>query len=302
VLTLAEAGRFSEQPATVVHRAMRQGELTVFSMPPPVFLRRDVAAWIEELHLKKCRAARREGEFTKLLENGYLQVRGALSDQEVSVLRTASDSLLQMTPCPQDPRFIFRPGTGAAGAVLERVLDVQDLQPAFRRMFRNELLCAVGGAVIGQSFLVYNTSLVVKLPRVGVSIWIHRDPTWTTRSLPDPVLTVAFYLDDSDEANGAVSFMPRTHRPRDGRSSPLPADERAWWSEAACVRAAAGDAVVHNLGVIHGSRPNPSPLLRRTLYYSLMSVREARLSGRWSEEWIADRQHLLYKAGERGDA
>lgn len=296
-MTFKDVEHLSGVSQSKINHALKKRELVPYSTTPLTFLRQDVMAWIEEMSLINEQSVV-EG-LTKqqrdcFLENGYLHIPGVLCPSELNELQIASDILLQQARSGiADSRFIYKKWSNDLDSVLERVHDVYNMAPAFQRLLSHDLLHYVAKSIMGQPSLVYNTSLVVKIPGYGVPIPVHRDPTWTTRSTRDPVFTVAFYLDTSDDTNGGVYFLPGTHRTRQGRASDLPAENENWWRHGICVRTSPGDVIIHNLGVIHGSKPNYSLALRRTLYYSIISIKEAQSSGRWNEEWINRRLKLM---------
>lgn len=303
-MTLADTARFSGVPERDIRDACEAGDLQP-SEGEAVFLRRDIAAWVEERRLREWDppGSRFDGELQCLLEQGYVHIPAVLEGSELRALRAASDSVLYAAAYgAAQSRYVYQRASGGGEPVLERVLHIHELGIEFLRLFRHPLLKLVGRAVVGSPFVVYNASLVVKVPRVGIPIPVHRDPTWTTRTTGDAVLTIAFYLDNSDESNGAVHFLPATHRPHGGRAPDVPSPDSRWWAGGACARAAAGDVLIHNLGAIHGSQGNYTKSIRRTLYYSLLSVREAVSSGRWDDVWIEERLRLMAEPDGRDGA
>ena len=98
-------------------------------------------------------------------------------------------------------------------------------------------------------------AVCLKVPYCGAAVPWHRDPItaeWGT------VFNLSLYLDESTVDNGCLEFVPGSHR--DGR--PLePLDETLLRP----LEARRGDALIHDVGVIHGSRPNRSSSLRRAL-------------------------------------
>jgi hypothetical protein len=263
-----------------VRSAIRCGELC----PSPA--REDIAAWVESRRILPVRAnALSPPLVRRFLRQGYVHLRSVLQGVERERLARECDALLRGPRSPSDPRWVFRQSED--GYVLERLRQVEEMAPAFRTLTAHPSVLRVAQTLFDGPFLVYGVSLVVKVPLIGLEIPPHRDPTWTTRTGPDPVATLGIYLDDSSDATG-VYFLPGTHRLHDGRALPVsPGITQA--AEVVRPSVRAGDAILHNLGVIHGSPAHRSQKLRRTIYCSLMSAREAYRSGRWSRCWIAER-------------
>lgn len=249
--SLANAARFAAVPEAAVGRAIADGDLE----DPPT--RAEVAAWIE-----RNRAFDRTDELAREWSTqGFVHARGVLGEAEREALSAACDALLEWTDREPDHPTVVR----QEGGVLERLREADTRSDVVRRLAYTPFAARVARAIVGGPAVVYGMTLMVKLPHLGVGIPLHRDPTWTTRAGPDPVLTIGFYLDDAPPGSGEVRFFPGSHR----RAAPVPE------GPGIALDVRAGDAVVHNLGVLHGSAPNRTPRLRRTLYCSLMSRREA---------------------------
>lgn len=100
----------------------------------------------------------------------------------------------------------------------------------------------------------------IKDPRSG-PLWWHQDWwCWThpiTRAASPPQVALCCYLDDTTVETGALRVLPGTHRP--------PWTERAWSGdeerfddhpEQVSLPARAGDAVVLDYRLLHGTHPN----------------------------------------------
>jgi hypothetical protein len=272
VLDVDVAAQFAACSPEEVERALRSGAL---ADPHGALLRRDVAAWIESERLLRgvplCNSMPPE-LLPDLLANGVAILPGAVGPVLLARLRAWADSLLAQ-PQPSPPAQRIEQNT-PRGRVLERIRNLGSDEPIVAELACHPLITALGTALLGD-YVVYQVSVVVKLPRVGVAIPAHRDPTWTTRRLAHPVIAVGFYLDDADANNGGPWFCPGTHRAQRGR-----APDCSSAAPRVHLRVTAGSAVVHNLGVVHGSDVNSTALLRRTVYCSLMSAAEAHVSQR----------------------
>lgn len=107
----------------------------------------------------------------------------------------------------------------------------------------------------------------------GVVAW-HQDYSYWTRTAPLAHLTCWIGLDDADEANGAVQYIPGSHRwnllPITGLAGNMDAirevltDEQ--WSQfrnPVTTRLRAGEATFHHPLMVHGSRENVTDRQRR---------------------------------------
>ncbi|MCA8965532.1 MAG: phytanoyl-CoA dioxygenase family protein, partial [Planctomycetes bacterium] len=112
----------------------------------------------------------------------------------------------------------------------------------------------------------------------GVVPW-HQDYSYWTRTAPARHITMNLLLDDADEANGCLQFVPGSHRwgllpkvpfdaPIEAVRAHLPAGA-AWQPVAVPVRA--GQATIHHSHVLHGSDANRSDRWRRAVVLNFMA-------------------------------
>ena len=104
----------------------------------------------------------------------------------------------------------------------------------------------------------------------GVVPW-HQDYSYWTRTAPVQHVTVNLMLDDADEHNGCLMFVPGSHRwpllPKLPFDAPLEAVREHLPPGAAfsplAVPVRAGQATLHHSHTLHGSGPNRSDRWRR---------------------------------------
>ena len=114
----------------------------------------------------------------------------------------------------------------------------------------------------------------------GVVPW-HQDYAYWTRTTPACHITCNLLLDDADEQNGCLQFLPGSHRggllqklpfdaPLEAIRAHLPASV-PWLPVAVPVRA--GQATIHHSHVLHGSGANHSDRWRRAVVLNYMGPR-----------------------------
>ncbi len=119
----------------------------------------------------------------------------------------------------------------------------------------------------------WHDQVFAKPPRhPGVVPW-HQDYSYWTRTAPPCHITVNVMLDDADEDNGCVRFVPGSHRwgllpkvPFDAGLEairPLLPPDADWRPVAAPLRA--GQATIHHSHTLHGSGPNRTDRWRRAV-------------------------------------
>lgn len=103
----------------------------------------------------------------------------------------------------------------------------------------------------------------------------HQDYAYWTRTEPAAHVTMHIALDDSDEDNGCLHYVPGSHRwglfdpvpfdgPQDGVRVQLPRELRAAFRPVACPLRR-GQGVLHHSHTMHGSPANRSTRPRRAL-------------------------------------
>ena len=219
----------------------------------------------------------RQREFT---ENGFVAFRGFLSANELSELR---DELThyQQTVLPQlSPDSVFYEVKGQPATLKQMPLRGEHSQyfgdllqrPQFRQLAENLL----NGPVIPKQVQWLN-----KCARVGAATPPHQDGYYY---MLEPAEAVAMWLalDDADESNGCMRYVPRSHQAgmrAHGRMNTLgfslgisdfgDADRAA----EVALSAQPGDLLIHHCLTIHRADPNPSERERRALQFVYFSAR-----------------------------
>ena len=121
----------------------------------------------------------------------------------------------------------------------------------------------------GPNLLCWTTNFFIKEGRTPSFVSWHQDSTYWGLDRPD-VVTAWIAFTDSNEANGAMGFIPGTHTTdqiphrdtfdRDnlltrGQEVAVDVDE----SKAVTIELKAGEMSLHHVRLVHGSPPNPSP-------------------------------------------
>jgi len=107
-----------------------------------------------------------------------------------------------------------------------------------------------------------------------------------------PYLNVGLYLDDAPAGDGCLRYVPGTqHELQDlaGLSG-----EHGWDLPGVVEQPAmAGDILVQDMMVLHGSQPKRSPGVRRTIYVELRPVDGILESAQQSQQWAQLRQRWM---------
>lgn len=115
-----------------------------------------------------------------------------------------------------------------------------------------------------------------------------------------PYLNIGIYLDNADANDGCLLYVPKTqHDLKDIQSL----SEQHGWDIPGVIEqpAKAGDILVQDMMILHGSAPKRTSGCRRTIYVELRPSDGVRDSGRQSEDWIRVREQWMALVIERAD-
>jgi len=131
-------------------------------------------------------------------------------------------------------------------------------------LFANGPLHDLAAAILGTPVRSTACAMIVKLPYVAAAVPWHRDRTSVP---PQTVCNLSVFLDRSTN-NGCLEFVAGSHLLPDdadvqatqqrGPRQPVPAE--------------AGDVLVHDVRVVHGSRSNETAAIRRSIVIEFAPV------------------------------
>jgi ectoine hydroxylase-related dioxygenase (phytanoyl-CoA dioxygenase family) len=212
--------------------------------------------------------------------DGFLGPVDVLSAAELAATRAAVADVIARLPevgeqlCEVEQAYTDRPGE-----VVCHFLGGWRVHPTLRTLVFHPRIVALAAALLGAPTVrFWHDQVFAKPPRhPGVVPW-HQDYSYWTRTAPACHLTINVMLDDADEQNGCVQFVPGSHRwgllpklpfdaPLEAVRAHLPADA-AWRPIAVPVRA--GQATIHHSHTLHGSDRNRSDRWRRAAVLNYM--------------------------------
>ena len=228
-------------------------------------------------------------------ERGWLALPGALGGDELAAMRADMERLTrQARPDLED--FLFGTGHLDGSEVLRRIQYVVDKSPAARAMMGHPGVLGAVEAIAGPDLFPTQDAMVLKMPGQGIAVPWHRDRASTDDYPSEPPVFIAdFYLDDADR-DTCVWVMPGSHRWSDAKTRDAIArfNRNGFSTEGAQpVLLNAGDVLLHNVRLLHGSPPNVSPKLRRVVYYTFHTVHVEWEHGPYTREYIVAKQKVL---------
>lgn len=107
-----------------------------------------------------------------------------------------------------------------------------------------------------------------------------------------PYITVGLYLDDADEDDGCVQYLPGSqHTVLDVQKFE---QDYGWEIPGQVMQPAkAGDILAHDSMVLHGSKPKRHGEVRRNLYIEFWTLEALAETGKFSQRWLDMRQQWM---------
>lgn len=204
-----------------------------------------------------------EFELQQYREEGYVVPEFRFSDETIESIRENHTRLIERFPqftdyCP--------------------ALFVHDV--SFLDYARDARLLDMIEQVIGPNIAIWNSSFFAKPAKIGTRTPWHQDGEyWPIRPLATCSVWIA--VDDADETNGCLQFIPGSHRNRQlsahhvnnakGLALPLELDEEVFdESQAVNVVLESGQISLHDVYLMHASDPNLSEQPRRGMTLRFM--------------------------------
>ncbi len=214
-------------------------------------------------------------------DEGFMFGVPVLSQRQIEKLRESLEFL--MTP-DQYENPLFHEFHLNESTVPERrlfhALGGWRVSEAFHDLVFAEPIIAAGEILLGAPVRFWHDQLFVKPAYDGAAVAWHQDYSYWTRTVPLAHLTCWIGLDDSDEENGCVQYVPGSHRwhllPRGELAddmtavfSHLNAEQMEAFTPVPAVMKA-GEASFHHPMTVHGSFENTSDRPRRGVVINFM--------------------------------
>lgn len=207
-------------------------------------------------------------------ENGYLPGIRILNDEQVERLREELAGL--MDPSHPGHHLFYEYHTNESkdpNTVLFHALGAWRITPGFHDILWHPAFTVPASQLLGGAVRFWHEQLFCKPPRQGGVVAWHQDYSYWTRTQPQAHLTCWIGLDDATEENGALMYIPGSHRwnllpitglagDMDAIMSVLTEDQKAQFKPVT-VELKKGECSFHHSMVVHGSGVNRSDCPRR---------------------------------------
>jgi ectoine hydroxylase-related dioxygenase (phytanoyl-CoA dioxygenase family) len=240
--------------------------------------------------------------------DGYVVLRAAVPTAQLTELDRDTRALVDDwadgpptvngQPSPFAADAVYEPGPGAGQSTLSRMEYVVDKLPSCRRLLASPTVLGIVEQIQGPETIPTWDSMVVKMPGYGVAVPWHRDDSERKVAGGPPIFNLDIYVDDADE-DTAVWVIPGSHRWNDHHAWTEALrrleDDRFDTDGAVQLTMAAGDVLVHDVRLVHGSDASTTGSLRRVVYLEFRPVATELAVGPHTAEYI-DRKRVVLAA------
>lgn len=211
-------------------------------------------------------------------ENGYYLAKQVYTPTEVAELEVDFDCIVGQLLASGE-RVNARWGSPltknleAADSVILHTHNVQSYSAVWLRALQHERFLAVAQAILGPDVVLHHTKLFQKPPEKGAAFPMHQDWQYFP-TLKDSMIAGIIHVSAATDQMGCVRVYPGSHR-LGRRQGMMGGGQNAELSEkyplsgAQVVEAEPGDVFFFHYFTLHGSMPNTSQALRKTVLVQL---------------------------------
>lgn len=214
-----------------------------------------------------------DGVRREFQKNGFFVAREVFSSDELIGLEADFDRIVgQLTASGEQINATWSgpemDRLGAAGTSVLHTHNVQQFSAAWLRAFLNQKFLAVATAILGEDVVLHHSKLFQKPSEVGSPFPVHQDWTYFP-SVDDTMIAAIIHVSSATDEMGCLRVVPGSHRlgrVADSHGN-VPNDLLANHplESAIPLEANPGDVVFFHYFLLHGSMPNRSAQVRKTV-------------------------------------
>lgn len=211
-------------------------------------------------------------------ENGYSIARAVFSPSEVSDLELDFDRIVaQISASGEDINATWKgpemDKMGAAGSIVLHTHNVQQYSAVWNRAFLNESFLDAAEEILGPNIVLHHSKLFQKPGEKGAPFPMHQDWGYFP-TLKDTMVGAIIHVSRATDQMGCLRVYPGSHKL--GRLEGAMGGTDVLLSDypiegATPLEAEPGDVVFFHYFTIHGSMPNRSTDVRKTVLVQLHS-------------------------------
>lgn len=206
-------------------------------------------------------------------ENGYYMAKGVFAANEVCELEADFDRIVDQLlggaeevnarwSGPEMDRL------GASGTVVVHTHNVQMYSAAWMRALMNDRFLDIAQTFLGPDIVLHHSKLFQKPSETGAPFPMHQDWEYFP-SVKDTMLAAIIHVSAATDAMGCLRVYPGTHKLGRIRGTQGQVEsellEKYPIEGATPLEAAPGDVLFFHYFTIHGSMPNRSVRVRKTV-------------------------------------
>jgi len=220
-------------------------------------------------------------------ENGYYMARGVYSPGELKELEDDFDRTVRQISEKDEVVNARWSGPemkklGAQGTTVLHTHNIQQFSAAWHRAFLQENFLAVTERIIGPDIVLHHSKLFQKPQEKGSPFPMHQDWTYFP-TVKDTMIAAIIHVSDATDEMGCVRVYAGTHKlgRMTGTSGQDHSDllQKYPLGKSTPVEAKAGDVLFFSYFLLHGSNPNVSQQIRKTVLVQMHSGNDQVESG-----------------------
>lgn len=192
----------------------------------------------------------------KFDQDGYVLLPQVISKAELAILQEDTAHMIDEGYEGQEPEsdYFYDPLPDTGEIVFHRVQYVfpKAKNNSFIKLLGHPFILQVVQHLLGDDFICEAEALVFKTPGNGKEVPIHCDGDPSEPNLMPLVFNVDYYLDDATSDNGCLLVAPGSHKLN--LSAKAVQDQGFDFPGLVEVPVQAGDVLIHNIRVVHGSK------------------------------------------------
>lgn len=205
--------------------------------------------------------------------DGYYLARGVYSQEEVATLEGDFDRIVgQLTASGEQINARWSgpemEKLGADKLVVLHTHNVQQYSATWLRAFLQEKFLGVAEAILGPSVVLHHSKLFQKPSEEGAPFPMHQDWSYFP-TVKDSMIAAIIHVSRATDQMGCLRVYPGTHRlgrvPETFGQAHSELLEKHPLSGATPVEAEPGDVLFFHYFTLHGSMPNRSSEIRKTV-------------------------------------
>lgn len=212
-------------------------------------------------------------------EYGYYLARGVYSPSELKDMEFDFDRIVQQMIQSKEAINARWPGTemkklGAEETTVLHTHNVHQFSAVWHRAFLQDKFLSIAEQILGPDIVLHHSKLFQKPREKGAPFPMHQDWTYFPTA-QDTMIAAVIHVSDATDEMGCFRVYPGTHKLGrvDGTSGMEQSNllQKYPLDQSTPLEAKAGDVVFFHYCLLHGSKPNTSQQVRKTVLVQMHS-------------------------------